>query len=210
MSAVSFLQQEADYSVLERECVIFDSSSLVKYYGFTNLMKTYYPILKKTKRSFLIPKSSVRELTESMEANLNNSSYCQSVRTALENIRFLVENNHFKYIGSGEDSCAEVILKYLFLNRKNREITVVTQDGRLADDIAGLNRIRSVPAQAMLVRRLTPEGALDEFRNNAPTTVQTAPTSFAATKSSGTGSRISENDLLDAAIEALRKTLGEK
>lgn len=213
MSEVSFLHSPSDYSVLERECVIMDSSSIVKYYGFTHLMERYYPILQKTKRSFLLPKGSVRELTESMQKNYDNKVYCDSVVAAIRNINFLVEEGLFKYVGSADDSSSEVILKYLVLNRKNREITVVTQDGALYEDIVGLNRLRTAPAPAVLVRRLVPNGNLEEFREaEKPTATlhrQEVPT-FAVPNTSTAKTIVSEQKLLDAAIESFRQTLEGK
>lgn len=163
MTNVSFIRPEVDYSVLNRSCVIIDPSSVVKYHGFKNFMQSYYPVLTKENRCFLISKSAIGELTKSVVENISNESYRNAVAEAIKNINFLVDNGQFKYYGSLGESNADSLLKYVMANRKSQTITVITQDGSLAHDVLSLNNLRSSPAPTISVRLITTEGYLKNF-----------------------------------------------
>lgn len=204
---------------LEREWVILDINAITKNHGFRKLMETSYPILVKEGRHFQIPKAVSGELMKVMSESGSDKNAFDTAAAAMQYVNLLVTNGQFKCFGSGDDSCPEAILKHLMLNRRGKCITVITQDSRLAADIAGLNRLRAVPAEEILVRRLTPSGTLEEFDNCTETssvpsfTAKTPAPSFQPTQpvspvnKQRSAAQPSDTQLLDTALEAFLKAM---
>lgn len=178
-TSASIINFDYDYSALERDRVIIDASAVLNSNGFKSLIERYYPTLDKTKRQLLIPKGIIAEM-ESNARRINDRKYTADVNTAIHNIEMTIQKGYFKYFGSAEDTCAEAICKYLMLNRKTCDITVIAQYADLRDDVMLFNSLKTLPGKRIVIKCLTSDGRLEDFEN-----VRTAPAATTRTSNAG-------------------------
>lgn len=163
-TSASIISFDYDYSALERDRVIIDASAVLNLSGFKSLIERYYPTLDKTKRHILIPKGILAEM-ESNAGRIDDSNYTANVNMARQNIESLIQRGYFKYFGSVEDTCSEAICKYLMLNRKTCDITVIAQYTDLRDDVMLFNSLKTLPGKSIVIKYLTSDGRLEDFDN---------------------------------------------
>lgn len=152
-----------DVSVLDGKEVILDASAVMKFQGFDNFMKSYYPILTKDQKVLLFPNGGRKELADKAK---NEPEFYQKVKNTAVSLEYLLKQKKLCYIGSeqGTEKSEETILRYVVNHRGKKSLAVLTQNGKLASDILlVINKLRSWKGIPVDVYRINPDGDLGEF-----------------------------------------------
>ena len=108
-------------------------------------------------------KSKARKSLEELQCLRNHAVF------ALQRLQRMKQHGTLVIRGSERDNFADNVFLTVFTQfRRQYPLMLITQDRCLAEDISGLNRIRSVAGRPIVVRRLDGSGKLCRFYDGVP------------------------------------------
>ncbi len=142
--------------------IFIDTCSMLED-SFPLFVEHVIPLLVKHNNHIIVPLSVTRELVHHLE-NPNKPELREPAIRALQILnRF--RNTYFRILGCESDSFPDNLFLDLYIQfRQKYHMVFITQDKGLAVDILNNNDSNSVRANAAVVKRITPQGYLNNMQ----------------------------------------------
>ena len=142
--------------------IFIDTCSMLEE-SFPLFVEHIIPLLEKHNNRIIVPLAVNKELIHHLE-NPNKPELRAPAFRALR-ILELYKDTYFRILGNESDSFPDNLFLRLYIQfRENFRMLFITQDKGLAVDILNNNDSNSVRAIAAVVKRITPQGYLDNIQ----------------------------------------------
>ena len=142
--------------------VFIDTCSMLEE-SFPLFVEHVIPLLEKHNNRIIVPLTVNKELIHHLE-NPNKPELRAPAIRALK-ILDRYRNTYFRILGDESDSFPDNLFLHLYIQfRQNFRMLFITQDKGLAVDILNNNDSNSVRANAAVVKRITPQGYLNNMQ----------------------------------------------
>lgn len=142
--------------------IFIDTCSMLEE-SFPLFVKHIIPLLEKHNNRIIVPLAVNKELIHHLE----NPSKPELREPAIRALRILDQyrNSYFRILGDESDSFPDNLFLHLYIQfRQSYRMLFITQDKGLAVDILNNNNSQSVHANAAVVKRITPQGYLNNMQ----------------------------------------------
>ncbi len=145
-----------------RTRIFIDTCSMLEE-SFPLFVEHVIPLLEKHNNRIIVPLAVNKELIHHLE-NPNKPELRASAIRALT-ILDRYKNTYFRILGNESDSFPDNLFLHLYIQfRQDFRMLFITQDKGLAVDILNNNNSHSVHANAAVVKRITPQGYLNNMQ----------------------------------------------
>ena len=142
--------------------ILIDTCSMLEE-SFPLFVEHVIPLLEKHNNSIIVPLSVTKELVK----HLDNPDKPELQAPAIRALRIIEQykNKYFRILGDDTDSFPDNLFLNLYIQfRQKYHMLFITQDRGLAVDILNNNDSNSVRANAAVVKRITPQGYLNNMQ----------------------------------------------
>lgn len=145
--------------------VFIDTCSLL-HFAADKFWINAVPLINKTGNKIIIPLRVIDELKKHSQ-NHKNSKLADKATMAIDNINRLMKADLVEIRGESTDNFTDNVFQVVFTKfRMSYKLLLITQDFNLATDILNLNKIKSVKANQVYVKRINQYGFLSNFSMN--------------------------------------------
>lgn len=148
---------------IDSEIKIFIDTCSMLNEAFPTFLEHVIPVLEKSHNRIIVPISVNKELIH----HLDNPKKPELAEPATKALNLLEKHRrtYFRILGSETDSFPDNLFQELYIKyRQDYRMLFITQDNHLAADILNQSQSTSVHAHAALVKKITPQGYLNNLR----------------------------------------------